>query len=108
MCHYQTLFHNDDCGYAVRCSVCETIQVGFGNLMLSFTAADFNFFRRWLKQMIAVTDAPHDSTLRCIVVPSPCADVKLLLSMKELFAFNDMLESCDAELKSLELINLFK
>jgi hypothetical protein len=107
MCNYQTLFHKDDCGYAVRCSTCESIQVGFGNLMLTFSTPDFEFFRQWLKQIIEETVAPPDNTLRCIVVPSPCEGVKLLLSMRELIAFDEMLESSDAELKSLEMIKLF-
>lgn len=43
-----------------------------------------------------------------IVVPSPCEGVKLLLSMRELRAFDEMLENSDAELKSLEMIKLFQ
>jgi hypothetical protein len=81
--------------------------VGFGNLMLIFTTSDFEFFRQWLKQIIEETVAPPDNTLRCIVVPSPCDGVKLLLSMRELVAFDEMLEHSDAELKSLEMIKLF-
>lgn len=37
-----------------------------------------------------------------------CEGVKLLLSMKELIAFNNMLETADTELKSLELIKIFQ
>jgi len=108
MCHYQTLYHDDTTGYVVRCPECEKIQVGYGNLMVTFSRGDFDDFRWWLKKIKNDQDLSQSRTLRCIVIPTPCEGMKLLLSLRELTDFDNMLETADTELKSLELIRLFE
>jgi hypothetical protein len=108
MCSYQTLFHNDNSGYVVRCKECENIQIGFGNLMLTVNDTEFESFHKWLKQMLdeqAASDIKE--TIRCIVIPTPCDGIKLLLSLRELRQFDHMLEEADTELKSFSLLKLF-
>ena len=107
MCHYQTLYHNDSIGYVVRCPECEKIQIGYGNLMVTFGSADFEDFRWWLAKVRKEQARPQSPSLRCIVIPTPCEGMKLLLSMRELDDFDAMLEAADTELKSLTLIGLF-
>lgn len=108
MCHYQTLYHNDSTGYVVRCPECEKIQIGYGNLMVTFGRGDFDDFRWWLRRIKDEQSPSQSPTLRCIVIPTPCEGMKLLLSMRELVDFDNMLEAADTELRSLELIRLFE
>lgn len=108
MCSYQTLFHHDNAGYVVRCNECENIQIGFGNLMLTVSEKEFESFRSWLKKIMdeqSGTDLKE--TIRCIVIPTPCEGIKLLLSLRELRDFDHMLEEADTELKSSCLLKLF-
>lgn len=108
MCHYQTLYHNDNTGYVVRCPECEKIQLGYGNLMVTFGRSDFDDFRWWLRKIKEEQSPAQSPTLRCIVIPTPCDGMKLLLSMRELRDFDAMLEAADSELRSLELLRLFE
>ena len=107
MCTYQTLFHEDSSGYVVRCTECEKIQIGYGNLMITFSREDFSVFRNWLRKIKAEQLPTQKPTLRSIVIPTPCDGMKLLLSLRELEEFDAMLETADTELQSLELIKLF-
>jgi hypothetical protein len=107
MCRYDTLYHADNSGYVVRCAVCEKIQVGYGNIVFTFGQEDFESFRWWLRKIKGEQHPSGNETLRCIVIPTPCEGMKLLLSMRELKEFDHMLEAADSELKSLELLKLF-
>jgi hypothetical protein len=108
MCNYQTLYHDDRTGYVVRCNHCDSIQVGYGNLMLTFCEEDFTAFRTWIHNYIGEGYITGDPALRNIVVPTPCEGVRLLLCRRELREFDSMLEAADSELQSLEMIRLFK
>jgi hypothetical protein len=107
MCSYQTLFVDDNTGYVVRCNECEKIQLGFGNLMLTLSTDEFNSFRGWLKKIMGEQSPAQKETVRCIVIPSPCEGIKLLLSLRELREFDHMLEEADTELQSSCLLKLF-
>ncbi len=108
MCQYQTLFHDDNTGYVVRCSSCNKIQIGYGNLMLNLGTGDFKDFCKWLQQVYAENKGIQNKTVRNIVIPTPCEGMKLLLSIRELRTFNSMLEKADTELQSLLLLKLFE
>jgi hypothetical protein len=107
MCSYQTLFHDDNTGYVVRCNECEKIQLGFGNLMLTVDTEEFDSFRRLLKKIMGEQVSVPTETIRNIVIPTPCEGVKLLLSLRELREFDHMLEEADTELQSCGLLKLF-
>ena len=107
MCHYQTLYHDDNTGYVVRCNECEKIQVGYSNLVITFTTADFESFRWWLQKIKDEQHPSENMTIRNIMIPTPCDGMKLLLSLRELNEFTAMLEAADTELRSLQLIQLF-
>ncbi len=108
MCSYQTLFHDDNTGYVVRCHACEKIQVGFGNLMVTVSMDEFDSFRRLLKKARNEQISVQKETLRNIVIPTPCEGINLLLSLRELREFDHMLEEADTELQSSGLLKLFK
>lgn len=107
MCSYQTLFHDDNTGYVVRCKECANVQIGFGNLMLTVHENELGSFRNWLKSIIDEQSGELKETIRCITIPTPCEGVKLLLSLRELREFDRMLEEADTELQSFCLLNLF-
>lgn len=107
MCNYQTLFHDDNTGYVVRCAECEKIQMGYGNLMITFSTEDFTSFRWWLKKIKDDVHPSQRETVRSIVIPTPCEGMKLLLSLRELRDFDSMLEEADSELQILEMMKLF-
>ncbi len=107
MCSYQTLFHDDNTGYVVRCKECEKIQLGFGNLMLTVSEDEFNSFHCRIKKIMSEQSPDQKETVRFIVIPTLCEGMKLLLSLRELREFDYMLEEADTELKSSCLIGLF-
>lgn len=107
MCSYETLYHDDAIGYVVRCYECEHLQIGYGNLMLTINTSAFNSFRSLLKKIMYEQSAIEKETLRCVVVPTPCEGIKLLLSPRELKEFDHMLEEADTELQSSLLLKLF-
>lgn len=76
--------------------------------MVTFGRGDFEDFRWWLRRIKKEQSPAQAPTLRCIVIPTPCEGMKLLLSMRELEDFDAMLELADTELRSLELIRLFE
>ncbi len=101
------MFHDDNTGYVVRCNECEKIQIGFSNLMMTFSLDDFAGFRKWLQKLLSEQDLSEKQTIRNIVIPTPCEGMKILLSIRELRDFNKMLDTADTELQSLEMIRLF-
>jgi hypothetical protein len=107
MCHYQTLYHNDKTGYAIRCTACERIQVAYSNLVMTFNTEDFDTFRHWIKKVKDEQPEHQNPAVRCIMIPAPCQGIQLLLSYIELEELAELLEFADIELQSLHLINLF-
>lgn len=107
MCHYQTLYHNDKTGYAIRCSQCEKIQVAYGNLVMTFSSTDFEAFHRWISK-VKNEQQPHENPqVRCLMVPAPCHGFQLLLSYNELEELAELFEQADTEWQSIQLIGLF-
>lgn len=107
MCNYEILFHNDETGYVVRCLDCDKLQIGFGNLMLTLNMEGFAVFHSCLRKVKDEQTVSGNESLRCITIPTPCEGVKLLLSLREVKSFDQMLEAADSELRSLQMINLF-
>jgi hypothetical protein len=60
-----------------------------------------------LKKIICEQSPVEKETIRCIAVPTPCEGIKLLLSLRELKEFDNMLEEADTELQSSLLLKLF-
>ena len=107
MCYYQTLFHDNSIGYVVRCEECEKLQMGYNNLVITFTYDDFISFKEWLQRIAEEQPMGEKENLRNIIIPTPCEGMKLLLSQRELAEFLSMLDAADSELRSIELMSLF-
>ena len=49
---------------------------------------------------------PQDEDVKYIVIPTPGAQVHILLSESELYSFNEMLQCADNEIKAHQLFEL--
>jgi hypothetical protein len=102
------LFCDNDSNYVIRCTECDHIQVAFKNLALTFYPVDFDGFCDCLETVYkAVADTPENSS-RNLAIPMPYDGVQLLLNKSELNQLYQMLNEANTELRSLELISLFK
>ncbi len=107
MCNYQTLFYDDECGYVILCRRCDSIQVAFGNVLLTWNRPDFYDFYHFIKRMF--NETPIDAATvnkKTLAIPVPCEGVRILLSPRELQQLHNMLDSAETELQSQQLINM--
>jgi hypothetical protein len=107
MCAYQTLFYDDDCGYVILCKGCDSIQVAFGNVMLTWSQPDFYDFYNHVIQLQQETPADFPPNKKSIAIPVPCEGVRILLTARELNQLHHMLDTAETELQSQQLMNLF-
>jgi len=107
MCNYQTLFYDDESGYVILCRGCDSIQVAFGNILLTWNRTDFYDFFQFVKRMIGETTIdPATINKKTLAIPVPCEGVRILLSPRELQQLHNMLDSAETELQSQQLISL--
>lgn len=107
MCSYQTLFYDDESGYVVLCQGCNSIQVAFGNVLLTWRRSDFYDFYHLIKRMFQET--PIDvATLnkKTLAIPVPCDGVRILLTTREMQQLHHMLDMAETELQSQQLMSL--
>lgn len=105
MCQYQTLHYDDKVGYVIRCLHCENFQIGYGNLLINLHISDFIDFCQWIREY--KTGPDENSTIKSIIIPTPCEGLKLFLSQRELKELQDMLDTADSEWRSQEMLRLF-
>lgn len=107
MCNYQTLFYDDECGYVVLCRGCDSIQVAFGNVLLTWNRPDFYDFYHFIKRMRDETPIdPAAVNRKSLAIPVPCEGVRILLSPRELQQLHNMLDSAETELQSQQLMSM--
>ena len=107
MCNYQTLFYDDESGYVILCRGCDSIQVAFGNILLTWNRTDFYDFFQFVKRMIGETPIdPATINKKTLDIPVPCEGVRILLSPRELQQLHNMLDSAETELQSQQLMSL--
>ena len=107
MCSYQTLFYNDESGYVILCRACDSIQVAFGNILLTWNRPDFYDFYHFIKRMF--NETPIDDAAinkKTLAIPVPCEGVRILLSARELQQLHQMLDTAETELQSQQLMSL--
>jgi hypothetical protein len=108
MCSYKTLFYDDEAGYVIQCIGCDSIQVAFGNILLTWNRPDFYEFYQFIKHSFQEHPADFPPNKKAIVVPVPCDGIRLLLSLRELEQLHHMLDAAESELQSQQLMNLFE
>jgi hypothetical protein len=107
MCSYQTLYYNDESGYVILCRACDSIQVAFGNLLLTWNRVDFYDFFQFIKRMFHETSIEAASiNKKILAIPVPCEGVRILLSTRELQQLHQMLDMAETELQSQQLMSL--
>jgi hypothetical protein len=107
MCNYQTLYYDDECGYVVLCRGCDSIQVAFGNVLLTWNRPDFYDFYNFIKRMF--NETPIDPAVinrKSLAIPVPCEGVRVLLSPRELQQLHNMLDAAETELQSQQLMSM--
>lgn len=107
MCHYQTLYYDDVKGYVIYCRNCNSIQLAFGNVMLTLFREDFYGFHECINRIKEEHKDYADCPKKFIVVGTPCEGIKLLVSGIELCQLQGMLDEAETELQSQELLGLF-
>ena len=107
MCHYQTLYYQENTGYVIRCAQCDKIQMSFGNFVISLDPPEFLNFCDWIAKVKSEQAPPPNPLLKTLMIPTPCEGLQLFLSSRELGELHEMLEIADTELKSSELLKLF-
>ena len=107
MCNYQTLFYDDESGYVILCRGCDSIQVAFGNVLLTWNRPDFYDFFQFIKRMFNETPVdPGVVNKKTLAIPVPCEGVRILLSPRELQQLHQMLDTAETELQSQQLMSL--
>ena len=107
MCRYQTLFYDDVKGYIIHCHECNTIQLAFGNVLLTLYREDFYGLQHCINRLAEDCRGYENCPNKCIVVPTPCEGIKFLVSSRELLQLREMMDTAETELRSLELMKLF-
>lgn len=106
MCHFKTWYF-DEHGYVVSCEHCNHFQVCFGTTMLTLSPTDYEVFVKMVAQKKEDHVTVCDLNIRCVILPTPCSNIRSFLSEQELDTLNTMLQTADNEMKAQELISLF-
>ena len=107
MCRYQTLFYDDMRGYIIHCRKCNTLQLAFGNVLLTLYREDFYGLQHCINRLAEDCREYEQCSKKCITVPTPCEGIKFLVSGRELLQLQEMMDKAETELRSLELMQLF-
>lgn len=107
MCTYHTLYHNEKYGYIIKCLQCQSIQLAFGNICITFPVEEFASFFNVINKFASNLDGTEAAHAKNIYIPTPCEDVRMLLSYNELSDLVNMLDMADTELQSQQLLALF-
>ena len=108
MCSFHTWFHDNQIGYVVECKECQKIQVGFGNIMATFSVKEFGRFQREIN-VIAETLVPRDHKhAKDILVQTPYTGFTLILSEAELTDLHYMVEQADNDRRAEQIMKLFE
>lgn len=106
MCKYDSLYFGDD-GYVVNCKKCGNYQVAFISTLLTLSQNDFDTLRKLISYKCNKEYFTLTETAKCVVVPTPCQGICMILTKSEVIRFNEILEEADNEMKVLSLLSLF-
>jgi hypothetical protein len=107
MCDYHTWFYSDKTGYVIECTDCSHLQLGFGNILMTFEKGDFDLFAQYIKKCTDELAPDPERHIKSISLKTPCKGISMLLTEAELYGLNDMVDRADTEMRSSALLNLF-
>ena len=108
MCSYKTWYYDDSIGYVIECGKCKKLQIGFGNVLITFLKEEFCSFRKHIDTIYERHEPAADATVKHIMIPTPCIGLTLLLNTKEMKELHEMLEYVDNEMQAQQLLQLFQ
>ncbi|MEI6950109.1 DUF6686 family protein [Paraflavisolibacter sp. H34] len=108
MCQIQTLYHDQQVGYVVRCPDCAKLQIGFGNLVLTLDPDGFDQLHRQVRCTLREYIPCPNKAAKNIMLHTNHEACKLILSEEELLDLHHMLEEADNERQARQLLELFQ
>lgn len=70
-------------GYILKCSDCDSYQIGFGTTILSLTDDEFKAYNNIVFNEINCQDYSHTPTQKLILTPTFSPSIKMVLSYNE-------------------------
>ena len=108
MCDFKQLYA-DRSGYIIQCLNCNQFQVCFGTSLLTLNLYQYkNFFQAVLVKMQELPLLELDTCFKCHVLPTASPNVQCILTGEELYWLYDAMEIADIEIRTAELLNLFR
>ncbi len=108
MCTFHTWFHDNLIGYVVECKECQKIQVGFGNIMATFSVKKFERFQREINLIVDTLVPRENKHAKDILLQTPYAGFTIILSEAELTDLHYMVEQADNDRKAEQIMKLFE
>lgn len=106
MCNFKNWYYDDN-GYVVQCLACNFYRMGFGSTLLTLTEKDYQFFFKLVCNTKEAHIAMHDVGIKCILLPTPCKSIHIMLNETELNELYSMMQEADIEMKTQQLLDLF-
>ncbi|MBX2922306.1 MAG: hypothetical protein KF746_08960 [Chitinophagaceae bacterium] len=106
MCRFKN-WYQDENGYVIQCEDCRHFQVSFGTSMLTFDEAQFKSFIQLVSDKKANHALMHNPDCKCIILPTPCSQIHLILSENEFMNLHEMIQAADTEIQTRQLLNFF-
>lgn len=105
MCCYKTLYKNEE-GYVVFCKSCESLHVGYGNVVLSHSLEEFYSFEAKIDACRCQYQYDAYPDLRTVSVSTCSRAITLVLSPNDLRKLGGMLHRAKEKL-TLEKLFVF-
>jgi hypothetical protein len=106
MCNFKSWYF-DEGGYIIQCSQCNSFRVCFGSTMLTLSENDYQAFFDLVCYKTETHVSMCEKQTKCIVLPTPCKAINIILNEIELQALYTMLQEADTEIKTQQLVDLF-
>jgi hypothetical protein len=107
MCSFQTWFHDNQIGYVLECKECQKIQVGFGNILATFSVKEFERFQRQLNAVVETLVPRDNKHAKDILLQTPYVGFTIILSEAELTDLHYMVEEADNDRRAVQIMKLF-
>lgn len=107
MCEYWNWYADED-GYIIQCKTCLYFQVCFGTTMVTLTEKQYHGFIKVIAAKKHGCIALENKNCKHIIIPTISDAINIILSERELDHLYDMTQTVDNELKTNQLLSLFK
>lgn len=98
----------DENGYVFQCVDCRHFQVCFGTTMLTLSDEEFRYFTEVVADRTEHLPDTMEMPCKCIVLPTPSANIQCILNRTELLQLHQMLQDCEVEIRTSQMMQLFK